>query len=265
MNNFPHSEITSKDVERGLLRVDICDNVMECPSCLYFLDRRNHIRIEEILEKEKLPKNITSIKLKINPTDISLGLFCFNGIETIVFNLFRNENTHLNNDLKNGKSFLKVYFQKENLYNLPVIIIEIIFFKKLSEKSIDILWKKMKNDLIHFIGRIGDIDVVKINNSEQLKGLLEIPLLIGYPEFRKNNGWEKFGLSDEQIIELNYFHGLSHIKLDMDYIINNSSLSLFDDILEMIFLSKMETLSKKEVNEFVETLFKNDGADSLPF
>ena len=147
MKNFPHSEITSKDVERGLLRVDICDNVMECPSCLYFLDRRNHIRIEEILEKEKLPKNITSIKLKINPTDISLGLFCFNGIETIVFNLFRNENTHLNNDLKNGKSFLKVYFQQENLYNLPVIIIEIIFLKKSSEKFVDFLWKKVKNDL----------------------------------------------------------------------------------------------------------------------
>jgi hypothetical protein len=42
------------EVDECLVAVEVCDNVLECPCCCYFLHRRNRMDIEDFIDKHKL-------------------------------------------------------------------------------------------------------------------------------------------------------------------------------------------------------------------
>ena len=93
MKNFPHCSIKRTDAERCYVEATICDEVMSCPCCCYFLDKRNTVISEEIVDAiEELPEKISLIRIPLLPTPANMVYFNYLGIETIIYNLFRTSN-----------------------------------------------------------------------------------------------------------------------------------------------------------------------------
>jgi hypothetical protein len=119
---------------------------------------------------------------------------------------------------------LKIYYKKDPLFTLPIIMIEVIFMNFLNEKAFDELWKTLKTEVLFFTGSVGDIEHVYLGDIEDLIKVLHVPLLIGQPEFKLEGVFLKYNFSEEQILELNYVHSIGVTKLKMDEIINNNKI-----------------------------------------
>jgi hypothetical protein len=234
MINYPHCSVKKIDEERCF--IDVHNNVMECPSCCFLLDKINTINIESIVDSlDNLPEKITLIQIPVLPTPANRKYFSFEGIEEIVLNLLKSQNKKHIAELKKGETYLKVFYKKDPLFTiLPIIMIEIIIFKELHEQSIDELLKTLKAEVLFFTGSVGDIDIIEIKDIEDLIKLLQIPLLLGQPEFKKEGALLKHQFSIHQIKEMNYIHSVSLIKLKMNEVINNNQLNLFEIYREAI-------------------------------
>lgn len=271
MNNFPHCSIKRTDAERCYVEATICDEVMSCPCCCYFLDKRNTVISEEIVDAiEELPEKISLIRIPLLPTPANMVYFNYLGIETIIYNLFRTSNKKQVKNLSQGDTYLKVYYKKDPLFTLPIIMIEIIFMKFLNEKAYDELWKTLKTEVLFFTGSVGDIEHVYLDNIEDLIKVLHVPLLIGQPEFKLEGVLLKHKLNEEDILQLNYIHSISVQKLKMDEIINNNKLTLFEEQRQGIQNDiKDKTYTDEEVADLVTAIFGNDEKkevyDDLPF
>jgi hypothetical protein len=271
MNNFPHCSIKRTDAERCYVEATICDEVMSCPCCCYFLDKRNTVISEEIVDAiEELPEKISLIRIPLLPTPANMGYFGYLGVETIIYNLFRTSNKKQVKNLSQGDTYLKVYYKKDPLFTLPIIMIEVIFMNFLNERAFDELWKTLKTEVLFFTGSVGDIEHVYLENIEDLIKVLHVPLLIGQPEFKLEGVLLKHNFNYEQILELNYVHSIGVTKLKMNEIINNNKLTLFEEQRQGIQKDiKDKTYSDEEVADLVSALFGNDEKreeyDDLPF
>jgi len=262
MNNFPHCSIKKNDVERCMLVVDLCEsNVMECPCCCYFLDKRNTLITEEIVDTiDVLPEKISLIRIPLLPTPANMVYFNFQGLETIIYNLFKTTNKKQIKHLSQGDTYLKVYYKKDPLFVLPIIMIEIIFMKALNEKAFDELWKTLKAEVLFFTGSVGDIEHNYLYDIEDLIKILHVPLLIGHPEFKLEGIFLNHKFTEEQIYELNYIHSVSVTKLKMDEIINNNQLILFKEQRTCILKEIQDKINGKVIDET-----DDDEIDDLPF
>jgi hypothetical protein len=254
MNNFPHCSVKKVDVERCLTTVEICDNVMQCPCCCYFLDKLNTKNIEIIVDSlVKLPEKITLIQIPLLPTPANRTYFSFDGLETIIYNLFKSQNKKHIVELKKGGTYLKVYYKKDPLFTLPIIMIEVIFFRRLHEKSFDEILNTLKAEVLYFTGSVGDIDVKEIYDIEDLIKILHVPLIIGHPEFKNEGVLKHHKFREDQIQEMNYIHSISIQKLDMGNVVNNNQIFLFKDQREAILndLNK----EKGEIDKAISAIF----------
>lgn len=234
MENLPCCKVVKKDSEKCSVKIYLVDNVMESPCAMFFLDKRNDIVVEEITEQFRLPITLTSIRLEIIPSNMSKYYYSLTGLETILFNLFKSDNKPFTEDLKKGEVYLKPYYKRDSFYTLPVLCMDIIFMRKLHSKTIDNLWKILKSDIVLFTGNVGDIEVKNIASASEFTEYLKIKLLVGQPEFKNEGFLKQKNFSEEQLVEMNYIHGLSLIKLDMYEVINNKYLSIFDEMRECI-------------------------------
>ena len=260
--------LKKRDIERYLYEIDKVDNVMEHIGGLFVLDRRNNSITESIVKQIELPKKITHLQLQVLPSENTKFYFSFSGIEIIIFNLFINLNKkRIIDDLKECETYFKVYYKKDEMYNIPVICIEFIFLKKLLTETINYLWKKLKEDIFYFTGDYGNIDVVEINTINNLSKLLSIPILVGCPEFKKEGILKKYNFTNEQINEMNNIHGLPIMNLKMNSIINNSNLTLFDEYREIIkkygTIGDSDTIKDDEVNDVFYQLFGTNDKDKI--
>lgn len=209
-------------------KIELCNDVMNCACCSYYLEIIKQTKVDIIIESlEKQPKKITSIKIPLYPIPESLGYFNFDGISTIVYNLLKTSNPKHKSSMEKHEGFLKVYFEENPLFNIPIINIELILFGQLKSKSIDILHNKLRDEIIQFTGSIGKIDIVEIKGVKHLNELLKIPLLLGYPEFKREGVFEEYDFSEEQLTELNYIHAMQLLPLNMNSVINDRTLELF--------------------------------------
>ena len=269
LEDFPDLKIVKRDIERGLVEIELVDNVMENPCSVFFLERRNDMIIEEILETEPLPKKLTQIKLKILPTENSKFYYCLLGIETIIFNLLnRIHNKRILDDLKKCKTYFKIYYIKDEMYNIPILCLEFYFFKKLLNETIDHLNNTLRLEIFYFTGFIGEINVIEDITETKLSRILKLPLLIGQPEFKKEGVLKTYNFSEEQIVEMNNIHGITITQLQMEYVLNNSKLSIFDNIREQIKSSNLDLdkYSEDDLHDVIDEIFgKDDNVDYLPF
>lgn len=268
MSYFRKYTLDNGDYDRYFYEIDLVDNVMEHIGSLFVLDKRNNIIKEEILEENIFPKKITHLKLKVLPTENNKFYYSFLGLETIIFNLFNNLNKkRIKEDLEKCKTYYKVYYIKDEMYNLPILCFEFIFLKKLLNETIEYLWKKLKVEVFFFTGNVGDIEVIDFITTDKVSKLLNIPLLVGYPEFKNEGVLKTYKFSDEQIKEMNYIHGIPVMKIDMKSIINNSTLTLFDEMRELIERSNKtvdyDNLTDEEVNDIVYQLFGTNDNDEI--
>jgi hypothetical protein len=268
MNNFPHCSIKRTDAERCYVEATICDEVMSCPCCCYFLDKRNTVISEEIVDSiEELPEKISLIRIPLLPTSANMVYYNYLGVETIIYNLFKTTNKKQIKNLSQGDTYLKVHFKRDSLLTLPIIMIEIIFMKSLNEKAFDELWKTLKTEVLFFTGSVGDIEHVYLDSIEDLIKVLHVPLLIGQPEFKMEGVLKT--KSELELLELNYVHSISVQKLKMDEIINNNKLTLFEEQRESIQKEMEESYrNDKDVVEVIDAIFgkqREDESNELPF
>ena len=257
--------ITQNDLDRCLAGVQLCDNVMSHPCSLFFLDRRNRRILNEI-KPMQLPAEVTTIQIQIVPTEGTKFYYSLNGIETIIYNLLRNDVKPFEKDIKRGDVYLKVYYEQDGLFTLPVICIELIFMTKLHPKSVDRFWLMLQSEIVLFTGTVGDVETVELRTDEDIENLFHVPLYVGCPEFKLEGILKSKRFCKEQIDEMNHIHGISPLKLDMDYVVNNSRVALFDDIRETIKLSHTEkTQDLEDAHDYIITLFPQDDIDELPF
>jgi len=257
--------ITQNDLDRCLAEVELCENVMSHPCSLFFLDRRNRRILNEI-KLMQLPAEVTTIKIRILPTEMSKFYYSLNGIETIIYNLLRNDVKPFEKDLKRGDVYLKVYYEQDGLFTLPVICIEMIFMTKLHPKSVDRFWLILQSEIVLFTSAVGDIENVELKTDKDIENLFHVPLYVGCPEFKLEGLLKSKRFREEQIEEMNHIHGIAPLKLDMDYVVNNSRVALFDDIRDAIKLSRKEKIQDVEdVPDYISTLFPQDDIDELPF
>jgi hypothetical protein len=266
MDNFPCCKVVKRDIKKCLVELEMVDNVMQNPCSLFFLDKRNNLVVEEITERFRTPITLTTIKLEIIPSDLTKFYYSLTGLETILYNLFKSDNKLFQNDLKKGRVYLKTYYKRDNFYTIPVLCMDVIFFRKLHRKTIENLRRILKTDLIHFTGNIGDIEIKNISSNSEFKDYLKIPLLVGQPEFKKEGLLKQKYFRDEQIVEMNYIHGISLIKLTMKEVINNNFISIFDEIRDCI--SSSETPNNEvdeETKDIIDYIFSKDYDNDLPF
>lgn len=269
MTEISDINLVREDYEKCYYQIELVDNVMEHPCSLFILDKRNYLNVEEIIGLNPLPKQITRIKLEIIPTEENKIYYSFSGIETIIHNLFSNINKKIiRKNLEKGNTYFKVYYLKDEMYNIPILNLDFIFFNPLLPQTINFLTSKLRVEGLYFTGSIGKIEVINDTTLENLKKILSIPLLVGHPEFKKSGVLKMYDFSPEQIKEMNYIHGVSLIHLPMVKCINNPNISIFDDIRQLIMFEENRLKDKKEkdLDRFIEDLFNQVSEENeLPF
>lgn len=279
MSCFNHIEITRNDNTKCERIVDVCDNVMECIYCLFFLEKHKAVVVDELIsELDKIPEEVTTIKVPIFPLPDNKYYYSFNGINTILFNMFKStKKKHIKN-LQNQNAYLKVYYVKNSLFTLPIIQIEIIFLCRLQQKVIDELWKTLKAEVLYFTSAVGEIDVFNIIDYTHLEDLLTIPMIVGHPEFKKEGILQEHRFSSVQIQEMNYLHSFTTKKLEMKSVINNSTIEVFEKQIEAITSENIrkgeDELTNDELiraifddneEQSINSEFKDYDDDNLPF
>jgi hypothetical protein len=252
--NENYSKLENDDDYDG---IDFCDNVMEDPNIISLLENRNNKVVLEITQNLKLPINITTIKIAIVPSGNTQNLYSFDGLELIINNLFKEIKKTFQDDLKKGNVYLKTFYKKDDFYTIPKICVELIFFRKLHKKTIEFLKKKLNNEQLMFRNIETVIQQEVILSNSILKDFLKIPLLIGQPQFKHDGVLTNFTI--RQLIEMNYIHGISLIKLNMEYMLQQLnkgfSIFLYGDIKMNILESPNEDFYTAEVDDFVNDIF----------
>ena len=265
MNKYPCVKVTRRDIENCLVEVEICDNVMTNPCSIYFLDNRNKVVIDDFVPSI-IPSEVTSIKLKILPNESGKFYYSLNGIETIIYNLFRSDIKPFERDIKSGDVFLKVFYEVDEFHTLPIIGIQIIFLRKLHPKTIERFWVKLQSEIQLFTTHVGDINTIHLKDENDFRNLLNIPLHVGCPEFKLEGLFIRNRFFEHQIDEMNYIHAIPPMKLDMNNIVNNSRVSLFDDIRSSIKSNQKEKeTTETKLHDLVNSIFTHDDGEDLPF
>lgn len=263
MEDFPCLRITDRDILNCELEVEFnVENVMESPCSIYFLDRSNNRKIEYISEKYPDLKQLTHLKIELLPSEFTQGYYSLKGIESIISQLFKIRNTDVQKDLKERDVFIKVYYRRDDFFTIPIICIEIFFLKELQPKTIKTLNKILTKDIIYLVGCIGDIDIKKISSSFHLKEYLKIPLLVGEKVYKMEGIYERNNFTKEQLNDLNLIHGVSLIKLDMERVINNNEVSIFDEIrIKNLPSEDFDEYREEEINDVIKCIFQDDNDD----
>ncbi len=207
---------------------------------LSLLDNEN---IEKNVLDSSLPDVITKVHLKIPPTERFGYFYSYDGISEIVTNMLKTDSKSDKQELRNGDVYLKVYYQKSLLYTLPVLCIDIFFFKELSSKTTDLLKLKIKTDLLVFTNGGGFIEFIRDFDLESLYDLLLVPR------------WFSFVFNDEIITEFSILkkvrEEMETILLGLVPIMKIDIRNLFDDPEYSVFEEY-----KSKINER-KTLFYN--------
>jgi hypothetical protein len=242
-------------------QVKICDNVMECVCCSYFIERLNIQVVNDILgTTPKLPKEVTSIKTTVFPTPNNIPFYSFNGIEYIVSTLFKNYKWGKSKKPLVNKPYLKIYFEKSSLFTLPILQIEIILLGDIPQAIAFNFLEILKFDILNLVGTAGNLDIITIRDKAQLSELLKTPLLFGYPEFKLSGILLEHGFTEEQVLELNHLHTYTLQPLDYDASNNQMPLLFLKDQRRIIQekLQKQQSDDEKIINDVINALFEED-------
>jgi hypothetical protein len=256
MCNLNTFETTDADIDNCLVEVDLCDNVLQCPCCCYFLEKKKQEIADTIIRKlKRIPEKVTRIKIPLYPLPDNKYYYSFDGVTTIVYNLLRTDNDKFKRHLENYKSVIKIYYEKSPLFNIPIIQIELLFFGELSRNAITEFWKVLKAEVLFFTGSIGNIEVLEIDGLYDLEELVKIPLLFGHPEFKHKGVLKELNFTIEQIKEMNYMHSFILQELVMSKTINNNNLDLFRFQREALEREEREKASVASAQEVIDAIF----------
>lgn len=177
-----------------------------------------------------LPETITKLNFIITPNESSIYYYSYNGIKEILRNMLIIESNSEQHDLRNGDVYLKVYFQNSILYTLPVLCIDLYFFKELSFNTNEILKLKIKTDLLVFTKGSGNIEFIKSIDIESVYECFNIPKTNSFDSFVFNQIVNQYSIpykTREEMYSIQF--GLVPImKLDIRQLFNDPDYSVFN-------------------------------------
>ena len=177
-----------------------------------------------------LPETITKLNFTITPNESSIDYYSYNGIKEILRNMLIIESNSEQHDLRNGDVYLKVYFQNSILYTLPVLCIDLYFFKELSFNTNEILKLKIKTDLLVFTKGSGNIEFIKGIDIESVYECLNIPKTNSIDSFVLNQIVSRYSIpykTREEMYSIQF--GLVPImKLDIRQLFDDPDYSVFN-------------------------------------
>lgn len=219
MNNY---EVKKWEFENGKVNMKIPDNPMQDPMSVSIISTKIKMEINDIVNEfaENIPFDTSTLEITINPISKNVinKYYSFSGIQDILNKLLKYRNRYIEDEILNIDTYLKVYLIKLEQFTIPSIKIEIVLLKKLSDKSYDIINDFLKNELIKLIGNPGSIQTYEITHPLKLQHILNIPLLLGHPQFKQEGIYKSLGFSKCILNELNYLFTNSLIKFDYEEI-----------------------------------------------
>jgi hypothetical protein len=205
-----------------------CENPFRCFNCISNLIERNDDFINKFIFDKFLPEYITKLVLEIPPLVSNINDFYdFDGVDTIIFNIFKQIDRSVIHDLRNGEVVIRVLLKKDIVFTFPKLVIEIFFLKKLTETTIRTLDDTIKTLLLVFTNGCGTIEVLKDIDKGLVLRNFDINYLIGYSLLRKDDYTLLSSIPETKIDEMNELLKVYSIRVKVGDIINNPLMSIF--------------------------------------
>jgi hypothetical protein len=238
-NEFKHD--LAEEAKKCSEEIDRHENVMDCPCCIFFLNKRNRRIIEEkISQLPTIPDDLTIISVPIIPSKLTKSSYSLYGIETIA-NGFLYSIYNILGKTYSNKVFFKVFYKRDPLYTIPVIVLEIFLLKQISNELLGMITERFKQEFSLQTGSIPSFEIVALDDFwKELKERLDIPLLLGTEIFKRERKFSNSGFSNKQIQEMNFIHGIP---------IYSVYLSDFEEDRGTIFLGDTRGSIQKENDE----------------
>lgn len=243
-----------------------CVEPMQCANCIKELYQIRSERIGKMLEsiKSKDSLSITEISLKIIPSREGLRYYSIDNIEMILHSLFKTRSKSMLNDILRSRSFVKVQFVIDKYFLLPVLEVSVYFLHKLKSMTIEMLWRKLKSEILMFTGQIGDVSTYQLNSKSSFGDLLYSAFLVGENQFQKSEQMKSVGIGLNQAFEMDMLHRVGFFELESSWFDFTSSSSeyLFRNYISCLEMGKDEYESL--LDGIMASLF-GDNQESLPF
>ena len=197
------------------------------------LDNEN---IKTNILNSSIPEFITKFSIRIPPTELLCNYYSYEGINQLLSNLLKMENNSQIQDLRNGDVFLKISYSYSSLYTLPLLCLDLFFFKKLSSYTIKDLESKLNTDLLILTRGIGEFVILSNNNQESIFEQLDIPKLSPINSLGINELYKEYKISNKVIEEIEsiFFGLIPIIKVDIRCLYKDPHFSLFTNYEEII-------------------------------
>lgn len=120
----------------------LCEYSLNCYEC-YQLINHHRLKEAEVLKYNLKSKTLYTIaSLEIIPVVENLHFYSLNGIEKLVSNFIYSKDIDLVQDLINRPIWIQTYFTENEVFNLPILNIQIIIDWELEEKYCDNIFIK---------------------------------------------------------------------------------------------------------------------------
>lgn len=207
-----------------------CNQPLKCIDCIENLLQNNLKSISDFVLDKSLPETITRVRIEIPSNRSNVNeFFSFSGVETILLNVFETKERFIIQDLRNGDVLFRVFYQKDDYYTLPILMIDVFFLKILSPETIKVISDNLKTTLLVYTRGKGFVELHSVLSVNSVLEYFDTELLIGNSFFNQTDFPLLKSLTTERIDEMNYFLENPLLKVRMSEILNNPYLSLFDE------------------------------------
>ena len=261
MNNSNHK--TFKRINEDKLEMVVCDDLMNCPECVFSIYKIQEQVVNEIIESyyDDIPLDLARIKITITPNEENVRHYSFEGIEEIINQLFNTGENSNQKELIESDIFLKVFFSKNNLFAIPVLSIEIFILKNICDSSLIGFSNFLNANLINLIGAKGTIERIKITHPLLLKKLLGTPLMLGQQPFSLDGIYKTLKFTERQLTEMNHLLGASIIRLNNFQLLIEKEPYPFDEMRSMIYEEKKDKEIRNKITNSIRNLVQNGEPD----
>jgi hypothetical protein len=222
--NLEEFDIFNIDIERA-------NNLMCHPFSLYLYDHINLNSALNILRAYGKPKSVTIIDIKIVPSEKTIKHYSFSGICNIIDSLFEKSFTEYQiDDFCRNPIFIKVFYQKDDLYNIPKLCIDFIIWGNLKDETLECLSNVLKNDEFQTTGFNSQIDDKETFTAYELLNILRPELIVGQESFADLQCLKNFNIDPAQLMEMDCIHAMKVFTIDKEDIINWKSHSIYKQL-----------------------------------
>ena len=210
----------------------LCEHPLKCYECYQILSHHRLKEADEIKYNLKSKSLFTVVNLEINPLVENLHIYSLKGIEKLVSSFINSNDIDLVHHLKNRPIWIQTYFTENEVFNLPILNIQIIFDWELEEKYYDNIYLKCLDNYSEHILINHNLDYF---NLDELFDVPELVIsyfykspIIGFRSF-SNTLLKKYTNEPNQCKELDKIFSSKIVQLNADMVDKETGLIHFLD------------------------------------